>query len=746
MKFASDYRGLKKRITAIRKAEQGLQLSPSSSQENLNLGASRASDGSEQDNQSVLGQRRGSVGSHQSGAPRRRNSHIVLASPISEKNEPPRVVLAAGSDEASSGTHTTQAPRGSANSRGRRPSLVQRMSMGAAMRRGARSFSRQMSISQPPHPLVSLPLRDLLYHLSPVELAFFSYLDGQYDKIESFYLDREKEMAARTKLLRDQLNELRDHRKLFHQAQSANPAWPILENINIRLRSKLPKNASQGIISVDPPGLDDGKAEAGLPRQSQIESHRRSSSTYLDHPIHENTLMRITSGLKSMASSIIHVPGDPDDNRGEGVNSGAATPRPEARKRSLDPDDYLYAKKKLKKAVVEHYRGLEVLHNYRDIPAQKQYMSEKVEQGALASDKTVRAMMKEMEEMFSEIFVRGDKKRAMTRLRGGSHIKSHHYSTFRSGIFLGLALPAFVSGVYEVLHESAREEIPGWDGLLFIYGALLIPALFSMINYVFIFGASCQTRLEQWLMLGFNSELDVRTRLDHREYFETPSILLAGLCYAFWLSFLRLGAPAVSPSIWPLVWLGPSRYWLAKRVGKLFISGTRRVEGGKYGSGIIANLFYFIWRHQGNTHGVILVFWCLFNTIYSVYASSWDILMDWSLLRPHSNYTLLRTELVYSNHILLYYFAMISNVLIRFIWVIYIPKSGPNIMVRTFIGGILEVLRRWQWNFYRLENEHIGNMDQYRATREVPLPYSFEDAAQEDDADDEGEIRPIEGR
>jgi len=59
-------------------------------------------------------------------------------------------------------------------------------------------------------------------------------------------------------------------------------------------------------------------------------------------------------------------------------------------------------------------------------------------------------------------------------------------------------------------------------------------------------------------------------------------------------------------------------------------------------------------------------------------------------------------------------------------------------MVRTFIGGFLEVLRRWQWNFYRLENEHLGNMDQYRATREVPLPYALNDRnADDDDGEDE---------
>ena len=37
----------------------------------------------------------------------------------------------------------------------------------------------------------------------------------------------------------------------------------------------------------------------------------------------------------------------------------------------------------------------------------------------------------------------------------------------------------------------------------------------------------------------------------------------------------------------------------------------------------------------------------------------------------------------------------------------------------------------------RLENEHLGNMDQYRVTREVPLPYTFDEQVHEDDEDEE---------
>jgi hypothetical protein len=35
----------------------------------------------------------------------------------------------------------------------------------------------------------------------------------------------------------------------------------------------------------------------------------------------------------------------------------------------LDPDEYLHARKQLKRAVLEHYHALEVLNNYRVRPA-----------------------------------------------------------------------------------------------------------------------------------------------------------------------------------------------------------------------------------------------------------------------------------------------------------------------------------------------------------------------------------------
>ncbi|KAI0319242.1 EXS-domain-containing protein [Amylostereum chailletii] len=170
---------------------------------------------------------------------------------------------------------------------------------------------------------------------------------------------------------------------------------------------------------------------------------------------------------------------------------------------------------------------------------------------------------------------------------------------------------------------------------------------------------------------------------------------------------------------------------------------THLINGGKYGMGIVYYLCYWIWRHNNVDRGPSFVLFCLFGTIYTVYATSWDFLMDWSVLRPHAKHPLLRDEVVYTSQVPLYYCAILLNLLLRFSWAfLYIPAKGPSFNVRTFITGMLEMLRRWQWNFYRLENEHVGNVDQYRITREVPLPYSFDDLAHDSDVGDEDDETP----
>lgn len=70
--------------------------------------------------------------------------------------------------------------------------------------------------------------------------------------------------------------------------------------------------------------------------------------------INDGSLSRVTSGFHSFMASMLPTSEEKErGSEGEGIKEGGGT-----KPRSLDPEDYLYAKKKLKKAVLEHYRSV----------------------------------------------------------------------------------------------------------------------------------------------------------------------------------------------------------------------------------------------------------------------------------------------------------------------------------------------------------------------------------------------------
>ncbi|KZT35394.1 hypothetical protein SISSUDRAFT_974779, partial [Sistotremastrum suecicum HHB10207 ss-3] len=64
-----------------------------------------------------------------------------------------------------------------------------------------------------------------------------------------------------------------------------------------------------------------------------------------------------------------------------------------------------------------------------------------IEKQTFASETVVETMLKEVEEAYASRFENGDFKKARDRLRVAYRIRSHHASTFRTGLFLGVALP-----------------------------------------------------------------------------------------------------------------------------------------------------------------------------------------------------------------------------------------------------------------------------------------------------------------
>jgi hypothetical protein len=69
--------------------------------------------------------------------------------------------------------------------------------------------------------------------------------------------------------------------------------------------------------------------------------------------------------------------------------------------------------------------------------------------------------------------------------------------------------------------------------------------------------------------------------------------------------------------------------------------------------------------------------------------------------------------------------AIVENFVLRFIWLVRLYDIGikgetyKDIVIT--ILGFLEVIRRFIWNFFRLENEHLNNCGQFRAVRDISI-------------------------
>ncbi|CAE5963559.1 unnamed protein product [Arabidopsis arenosa] len=112
----------------------------------------------------------------------------------------------------------------------------------------------------------------------------------------------------------------------------------------------------------------------------------------------------------------------------------------------------------------------------------------------------------------------------------------------------------------------------------------------------------------------------------------------------------------------------------------------------------------------------------------------WDIVIDWGLLRRHSQNPYLRDKLLVP-HKSVYFAAMVVNVILRVAWMQLVLefnlKSLHKIAVTSIIS-CLEIVRRGIWSFFRLENEHLNNVGKYRAFKSVPHPFHYYD---DDDID-----------
>ncbi|KAI0298701.1 hypothetical protein B0F90DRAFT_686074 [Multifurca ochricompacta] len=195
---------------------------------------------------------------------------------------------------------------------------------------------------------------------------------------------------------------------------------------------------------------------------------------------------------------------------------------------------------------------------------------------------------------------KGDRKRALRRLRTVSSQKTHHFSTFRTGLALGFAFPAFVDGssvvssppIFWDFRRVSLRLSASYANCYTIMGKLavylcdtagsytscvscwhkFVDVELTRINYVFIFGTDLPRLCRCPSSLINHTGLDVRTHLDPRGYFEVRrqipltrprslETMLATLhcsrnsLLGFLAFFYTRAEPTIQPWAWPVLWL-----------------------------------------------------------------------------------------------------------------------------------------------------------------------------------------------
>ncbi|KAH8339074.1 hypothetical protein KR074_002531 [Drosophila pseudoananassae] len=116
--------------------------------------------------------------------------------------------------------------------------------------------------------------------------------------------------------------------------------------------------------------------------------------------------------------------------------------------------------------------------------------------------------------------------------------------------------------------------------------------------------------------------------------------------------------------------------------------------------------------------------WITAAIFSSCYAYTWDIKMDWGLFDSKAgDNRFLREEIVYSST-WFYYFGIIEDLILRFSWTLSMSLIEAGYIegdVMMTILSPLEVFRRFIWNYFRLENEHLNNVGKFRAVRDISV-------------------------
>ncbi|KAJ5317972.1 SPX N-terminal [Penicillium antarcticum] len=424
---------------------------------------------------------------------------------------------------------------------------------------------------------------------------FFEFLDSELTKIDSFYQMKEQEATDKLGILRQQLHIMRDQR--------------IQEVL-------MAKRGAKG------DGPDAQQRPNGFVK---LNSHRLK-----DTLVGKNRFGKNSEALAEMATPGMHA-----------QDREFISNRRDFMRRQEPPSQevsYRSAKRKLKHALQEFYRGVELLKGYaylnrtafrkinkkydKAVNARPplRYMSDKVNKAAFVQSEVIESLMVAVEDLYARYFERGNRKIAVSKLRHTIK-KSGDYSpnTFRSGLLLMGGTLFSIKGLVDATKKLRTAEIEKQvqtSYLLQIYGGY-----FLIVFHVLLFCMDCLIWTKSKINYAFVFEYDSRHTLEWRQYLEIPSFFFFLMGLFMWLNFSWINDMYI---YWPVVLIGltviiiflparvlyhRSRKWFAFSNWRLLLAGIYPVEFRDFFLGDM-------YCSQTYAMGNIELFFCL-------YASYW---------------------------------------------------------------------------------------------------------------------------
>ncbi|KAJ1892452.1 Signal transduction protein [Kickxella alabastrina] len=397
----------------------------------------------------------------------------------------------------------------------------------------------------------------------PEEQEFFEQLEQELEKVNTFYLQKQTLFSTR-------LDSIRQQQQIYDEMLSG-------EHEAAALNRRPSRDMSFASLS--------GKMGAKSSDKTLGKSYRKNSSM---------TLVRSNSKANNNSNAFGKSFNNPDTK---------SSPSP----KTFEPSAQLRAaRSKIKHAMLEVYRGMDLLKNYRIlcytafIKALKKYQKtakwcdgteyflNRVDACYMSTSNRLNIMSAELETMYVSRYAGGSRSEGMSKLRvtgtGTSH--NNQGTIFRCGLMLGTSVPLIVRAIYEATLLENEERVPYHRQLLQIYGAVYLVLVFLLL-----FSLNIMAWARAHINYRFIFEVDPRDFLDSWQFLELSSVFILLASIVFWVNFtLRIEhnsyiciyallGTLLGMFFMPVkTFYWSSRWWLMKSLWRILFSGLYSVE------------------------------------------------------------------------------------------------------------------------------------------------------------------------